>query len=107
LFNTHPSGDEVGLIHLPMHRVQRFQTHNTTGYSAFSPDGRQLAFHSASDLMIGPVGDLTVASAVYTHPAYLSRSVAWHPNRPWLASAARVGQLGDKLINKIPKLGEQ
>src|SRR5262249_24055746 len=32
-------------------------------------------------------GDLAAARAVYTPPSGLPRSLAWHPNRPWLASA--------------------
>src|SRR5262249_15996641 len=52
LLNTHPGGDEVGLIHLPTRRVQSFKTSLTTGDSAFSPDGRRLAFHSHRELMV-------------------------------------------------------
>jgi WD40 repeat protein len=85
LFNTHPYSGEAGLIHLSTYRVQRIHAPGT-GDSAFSPDGRQLAYHSGSDLMMGPVGDLAATRTVYTHPIRLPMSLAWHPNQPWLAS---------------------
>jgi hypothetical protein len=80
LFNTHPGG-RVGLIHLRAGRAQNAGTSNKNGDSAFSPDGRQLAFHTNRALLIGPAGDLAAARAVYTHPSRPPDSLAWHPNR--------------------------